>query len=105
VSPPRKAYLRRGSPDNGPSPKCYAQAFGNAVRVYRLKADLTEQQLAIQAGLEERDICEIEQGRVSSSLRELAALAAVADGAGVPLTTILREADRIFLGKPIRNLH
>jgi transcriptional regulator with XRE-family HTH domain len=105
MSLPRKVCLRRRTPDFGARPECFAQAFGAAVREYRLKADLTEQQLAIQAGLEERDICEIEQGRVSSNLRELVALAAVADGCMVSLTTILREADRIFLSKAARNVH
>jgi transcriptional regulator with XRE-family HTH domain len=103
MSPSSKAYLRARS--NGPGPRCFAQAFGIALRHYRLKADLTEQQLAVQAGLEQRAICEIEQGRVSPNLRELVALAAVAEGCMVSLATILREADKIFLRKAARNLH
>ncbi|MFL6603972.1 MAG: helix-turn-helix domain-containing protein [Steroidobacteraceae bacterium] len=105
MSRPRRAYRRPGSSGNSSRSRCYAEAFGTAVRVHRLKAGLTEQQLAIQAELEEQDIYEIEQGRVSSNLRELAALAAVANGCMVSLTTILREADRIFLRNAARNLH
>ncbi|UDM00102.1 helix-turn-helix domain-containing protein [Streptomyces longhuiensis] len=75
-------------PPAPPSPRVLAarRAVGERIRAARLHANMTQETLAEQAGLDRQSINRIEQGHASPILDNLIR---IADGLGVPLRDLV----------------
>lgn len=67
--------------DDGASPSPDLQAiFGESLRAQRIKAGLTQADLAARSGINQETISRIENGRYNLTLRTMGRLAALLDG-------------------------
>ncbi len=69
----------------------FLTAFGKVLRSHRHKAELSQEELAEASGLHRVYISELERGRKAGSLT---ALRAIALALGVPLSSLLAEAEK-----------
>lgn len=72
------------------------RALGEAVRTLREAHDLTQEDLADQAGLSANYVGDAERGERNISVR---ALWLLADGLGVPASALLHEAEKPGTGR------
>jgi transcriptional regulator with XRE-family HTH domain len=67
--------------DDEGSPSAELQAiFGESLRLQRMKAGLTQAELAARSGINQETISRIEKGRYNLTLRTMSRLAALLDG-------------------------
>lgn len=71
--------------------------FGAALREWRLRRQLTQEQLAERSGLSYKFVGEIERGQGNPALTSIAGLAS---GLGIPLPELFAAVDRPRLPEP-----
>ena len=79
---------RRAVP--APDTAAFLRALGKRVRLLRLTAELTQDQLAAKTGMSRSFVSLIEHGAHGIDVARLARLAAALD---LPLSTLIREAE------------
>jgi len=67
------------------------QGFGRAIRARRLRAGLSQEAFAHEIGLHRTYFSAIERGERNPSFRNLVR---ISEGLGVPLSALLRDAER-----------
>lgn len=75
-----------------PAPPAFQQVFGVAVKRHREELELTQEQVYLRTGIQQRYLSNVENGKRNPSLGSIRRLAA---GLGLSASELLRTAEEI----------